>query len=235
MKRASLILWFFLLFTVEAFASALSDSTAKNLYPKLAEQIGLKYPDLKEDEYEVRIWNRVALLYGQAQMAYVLHKTQKRFTIVKYNIKSNKDGFQFSKRRKPTVTIKPILWQRFLRQNILTLPNESIVFDRLYPKFKPKPAEDTVKAGMQPDGSFTVKGYGTLRRRDIVGDGEGFLFEIFGLSTHRFYVYGNPHHSLTSDPQCEELQNVVGILDDLSLLFRTDKIGREKAKVINEE
>ncbi|GAB4048333.1 hypothetical protein GCM10028810_34450 [Spirosoma litoris] len=205
------------------------------MYPKLAEQIGLKYPDLKEDEYEVRIWYRAGLLYGDSQTAYVLHKTEKRFTIVKYIIQSNQQGFQFAKRRKPKVTITPTLWQRFLRQNILTLPNESIVFDRLYPKPKPRPPIDTVGAGMQADGSFTVKGYKPERRRSLFTDGDGYSFELFGPSNYRVYHYSNPDAYLKDDPQCEELQNVVGILDDLSLLFRTDKIGREKAKVINEE
>lgn len=234
MKRASLLLWFSLSLIPDVLANISSDSTAKRVFPKLTEQIGLKSPDLMTDEYEVRIWFSGGLRYGDAQAAYVLRKTQKRFTVVKYIINSDEQGFQSAKRRKPVVTTTLALWQRFLKQNILTLPDDSVVFNRLYPKSRPPSLVDTVRAGMQADGSFTVKGHRTLRRRSLISDGDIYSFEVFGSYSYHVYSYSNPHLYLKYEPKCEELQNVVGILDDLKLLFSADKVEKEKAKAINE-
>lgn len=233
MKRMSFLLWFSLMLTTGAQARVPSDSTAKKRFQKLVEQIGLKEPDLKADEYEIRIWNRQALRYGDAQMAYVLRKTRKRFTIVKYIIESNRQGFQFAKRFKPTVTTTPVLWERLLKRNILTLPDQAFVFERLYPK--PEPHKDTTRTRIEADGSFTIIGYKKPKRRTIVSDGEGFSFEIFSADGYRVYHYGNPRSYLMDEPQSEELRNMIGILDDLSLVFRFDKLGRKQASVINED
>ncbi|WP_206170575.1 hypothetical protein [Spirosoma pollinicola] len=207
----------------------------KRIFPKLTKQIGLKEPNLEADEYEVLIWYRQGLRFGDAQAVYVLHKTEKLFTVVKYIIDSNQRGFQSAKRWKPTVTTTLALWQRLLKQNILTLPNESTVFDRLYPKSRPSPPVDTVQTGMQADGSFTVKGYRTERRRSLFTDGDSYSFELFGPNNYRVYSYSNPDAYLRDEPKCEELQNVVGILNDLNLLFRSDKLGKEQAKAINKD
>lgn len=232
MKRASFLLCSLML-TTGAQARVPSDSTAKKRFEKLAEQIGLKEPNQKADGYEVRIWNRQALRYGDAQMAYVLRKTKKRFTIEKYVINSNQQGFQFATRFKPTVTIRPTLWERLLKRNILTLPDQAFVFERLYPK--PEPHKDTTRTRMEADGSFTIIGYKKPKRQPMIGDGEGYSFELFSANGYRVYHYGNPRSYFMDEPQSEELRNVVGILDDLSLVFRSDKLGREQASVINED
>lgn len=232
-KRASFLLRFSLMLTTEALASVLADSTVNRMFPKLTEQIGLNDPNLKTGEYEIRIWNRQALRYGDAQMAYVLRKTRKRFTIIQYSIKSNRQGFQFATKLKPTVTIRPTLWERLLKRNILSLPNESVVFERLYPK--PEPRRDTTRTRIEADGSFTIIGYKKPKRQPMIGDGEGYSFELFSADGHRVYHYGNPRSYLMDEPQNEELQNVVGILDGLSLMFRSDKLGRDQARAINKD
>ncbi|GAB3779126.1 hypothetical protein GCM10028818_29380 [Spirosoma horti] len=234
MKQSTLLIWFSLLLTPKVIANISYDSTVKRVFPKLAEQIGLKDPDLKTDEYEVRIWFSGGLQYGDAQAAYVLRKTQKWFTVVKYIINSDERGFRSVKRWKPAVTVTLAFWQRLLKQNILTLPDDSVVFDRLYPKLRPMSLVDTVQAGMEADGSFTVKGHRTARRRNLISDGDIYSFEVFGLHSYRVYSYSNPDLYLRDEPKCEELQNVVDIIDDLKLLFSSDKVGREKAKAINE-
>lgn len=193
----------------------------------------LKRPNLKQDEYEVRIWNRVALMYGNAQVAYILRKTKKRLRARRYVINWKREDFQSAKRQRPTISPTHAFWDRLMRRNILTLPDERIVFDRLYPPYKPQPITDTVKAGMQADGSFTIKGYGITPKRDIIVDGEYYLFEIFGADSYRVYSSSNPSNYSDRDLQAEELQNMVGILDDFRLMFRSDKIGRDKARAIN--
>jgi hypothetical protein len=203
------------------------------MFPKLTEQIGLKTPKLKVNEYEIRIWNRQGLRYGEAQMAYVLRRTKKKFTILKYIINSDQHGFQFATILKPTVTAKPILWERLLKRSILTLPDQSVVFERLYPKVKPR--TDTTQVKMEADGSFTIKGYISQRRRTLVSDGEVFSFEVFSVDSYRVYHYSNPDVYLRDNPQNEEIKNIVGILNDLSVVFRSDKLAREQAKAINKD
>lgn len=234
MKRASFLLSLSLTLITGAFSNVPSDSTVKKLFPVLTKQMGLKDPILRADEYEIRIWNQQALRYGDAQMAHILHKKRKRFSVVKYLINSNQQGFQFIKRLKPTVAIKPVFWERLLKRNILTLPNQSVVLERLYAMPEPRRV-DTVQAGMQADGSFTVKGYKTQRRRTLVGDGEGYLVELFSTNGYRVYYYGNPDIYLRNYPQSEELQNIVSILNELSLVFQSGKSEREQAKAINKD
>ena len=233
MRRALFLLWFSLELSTGALATTFADSTAKKLFPKLTEQIGLKDPVLSEGEYEVRIWNQQGLHFGQAQMVYILRKSEKKFTLAKYNINSNEQGFQSAIRLKPTVTVTPNFWERLLKQNILTLPNESVVFERLYPK--PKPGTDTTRIRIEADGSFTVIKNRILKRKTMVSDGEGFLFELFSANSYRVYSYGNPDVYLKDEPQCKELQSVLGILNDLSLMFRSDEAGRDQAKVLNND
>jgi hypothetical protein len=217
----------------ESHASASSDSTTTQLFSKLAKQMGLKDPKLKANEYEVRIWNRQALRYGDAHMVYVLRKNRKGLTVVKYLINSNQQGFQFAESLKPTVTVTLNLWERLVRKHILTLPDQSIVFKKLYAE--PEPRKDTVRGRMEPDGSFTIKGQKTLRKKGIFSDGEGYSFEVFSVDSYRAYNYSNPRSYIEYEPQSKELQDVVGILDDLSLVYRADELGRERAKAINKD
>lgn len=195
--------------------------------------MGLKEPELKANEYEVRIWNRQSLRYGDAHMVYVLRKNRKGLIVVKYLINSNQQGFQFAESLNPTVTVTLNLWERLVRKNILTLSDHSVVFKKLYAE--PEPRKDTVRGRMEPDGSFTIKGYKTTRRRVLIADGEGYSFEVFGKDSYRAYDYSNPRSYIEYEPQSPELRDVVSILDDLSLVFRADELGRERAKAINKD
>ncbi|WP_461140354.1 hypothetical protein [Spirosoma pomorum] len=222
----------FLLVSAEIWAGNSADSTAKSLFPKLTKQMRLKYPALKEDEYEVRIWNRVALKYGNAQVAYILRKTKKRLRARRYVINWKRENFRSARRQRPTITPTHAFWNRLMRRNILTLPDERVVFDRLYPPYKPQPITDTVEAGMQADGSFTLKGYRIAEKRNIIADGEYYLFEVFGANSYRVYSSSNPSQYSERELRAEELQNMVGILRDFILLFRSDIIGRDEAREI---
>ena len=227
----SLISSFFL---GNVFADVSTDSTTKARFQRLADKLRIKEPESAEGDYQIRIWKKCGLCFGDAQMAYILHKTKKRFSVLKYIINLNQQGFQFSKRLKPTVPIKPVFWERLLKRNILTLPNQSVVLERLYAMPEPRRV-DTVQAGMQVDGSFTVKGHKTPRGRTLVSDGEGYSVELFSTSGYRIYSYSNPDVYLGDNPQSEELQNIVGILSDLKLVFQSGKSEREQAKAINKD
>lgn len=184
--------------------------------------MGLKEPKLKPEEYEVRIWQRVALKYGDAHLAYILRKTKKRFTVVKYLIESNKDGFQYATRVKPTVKITPALWDQLQQYHILTLPNLSTVLEEVHAK-QPK---DSTWNEINNNGEITVKARRSRNKRMIVSDGEGYSFEVFGNNIYRSYGYSNPFSYIVAHPESEELHQVTGILNDLSIIFRSDQIGR---------
>ena len=230
MRYSWLWLWFVLVLTTDTVAHTPTDSTAGH-FQKLSSRLGLKEPNLEANEYEVRIWNRQALRYGEVQMAYVLRKTREKFTVVKYIIESNEQGFQFAISLKPTVSVTQVLWKRLLGKDLLTMPDQSSVLERLLNQ--PGPLKDTVQGGLQADGSFTIKSYKS-RPRVIVADGESFLFDVFSANGHRSYSYSNPDDLSRVYPESKELRNILAILNDVSLVFRSDKVGRDQARTINE-
>lgn len=222
MKWSLLFLFLSLIGLPATFAIASSDSTQQRRFQKLATQMGLKEPKLKPEEYEVRIWQRVALKYGDAHLAYILRKTKKRFTVVKYLIESTKDGFRYATRVKPTVEITPALWDQLLDYHLLTLPDLSTVLQKIYVK-QPK---DSTWNELDKDGVVTVKARRSRNKRILVYDGEGYSFEVFGSNVYRSYGYSNPFSYIEAHPESEELHQVTGILNDLSIIFRSDQIGR---------
>jgi hypothetical protein len=221
MKWSLLFLFLSLTGLPATFAGILTDSIQQRRFKKLATQMGLKEPKLKPEEYEVRIWQTVALKYGDAHLAYILRKTKKRFTVVKYLIESTKDGFQYAIRVKPTVKIVPALWDQLQEHYLLTLPNLSTVLEEVHAK---QPKDSTWNE--INNGEITVKARRSRRKRLLVLDGEGYSFEVFGHNTYRSYGYSNPFSYIEAYPESEVLHNVTGILNDLSIIFRSDQIGR---------
>jgi|GEM_PF-2722593 len=198
------------------FAETTSDSIQQRRFQKLAMQMGLKEPDLKSEEYEVRIWYNMSFQYGEAQMAYVLRKTQQEFTVAKYLINSNKRGFRRAILLQPTLPVSLDLWSRLLDKNILTLPDQSVVFERL--RRQPAPISDTDRIQLETDGSFTIRENKTKNQRYIL-DGETFYFEVFSTNNYHSFIYDNPRGYSRFYSDSEELRNVVGILDKLAPLF----------------
>ncbi|GAB3757721.1 hypothetical protein GCM10028817_29960 [Spirosoma pomorum] len=178
--------------------------------------MGLKEPKLKSEEYEIRIWYNMSFQYGEAQMAYLLRKTQQEFTVAKYLIKSNKRGFQKATLLQPTLPVSPDSWSRLLAKNILVLPDRSVVFERLYRR--PAPISDTDRVRQETDGSFTIRGQKNKNQIAIL-DGEAFYFEVFSVNNYHAFVYDNPRRYSSFYSECEELRNVVDILDELTSLF----------------
>jgi hypothetical protein len=216
MKWSLLFLFLSLTLVPATFAGILTDSLQQRRFQKLATQMGLKEPDLKLDGYEVRIWYNMSFQYGEAQMAYILRKTQQEFTVAKYLIKSNKRGFRSATSLQPTTPVSPDLWSRLLTRNLLTLPDRSVVFERLYRN--PDPISEKDRIQLETDGSFTIRENKT-KNQIVILDGEGFYFEVFSLNKYRSFIYDNPRRYSSFCSECEELQDVVGILDDLTALF----------------
>lgn len=204
---------------IHVLAGVLIDSTTKQQFQNLADKMGLKTPNLKDGEYEVRIWNEQALRYGDAQMLYVLTKTKRKFIISKYLIDSDRRGFRHAIRLNPNpkIPIGDTLWTQFVQQGIIDLPDMSLLHDKLYPK----PPKDSTWTAVEADGSVSIKAKRRNTNWVITGDGEGYYFEVCSAGTYRSYSYRNPRSYLKSKPNISELQKVVAILDNLAVLFHS--------------
>jgi hypothetical protein len=209
------------------FAETTSDSIQQRRFQKLAMQMGLKEPDLKSEEYEVRIWYNMSFKYGEAQMAYLLRKTQHDFTVAKCLINSNKRGFRKATLLKPTLPVSDDLWSRLLDKNILTLPDRSVVFERLHRQ--PDAINETNRIQLETDGSFTIRENRTKNQIAIL-DGEIFYFEVFCRTNYHTFTYDNPRGYSRFYSESKELQNVVGILNELASLFDLSQDNQRETK-----
>ncbi|MCK8495634.1 hypothetical protein M0L20_27460 [Spirosoma sp. RP8] len=215
MRRTFFLILAFLVSTNCLRASA--DSTRQRRFQKLADEMRLKKPKLKEGDYEVRIWNRQSLQYGDAQMLYRLIKRKETFTVTKSIILWNKHEFkhatEFNSNRPVTVE----LWQKLLQHNILTLPDMTALRDQLFPK----PEKDSTWNVIEPDGTVSVKAKRKRNKWIIIGDGEGYYFQVFGKDSYHDYEYSNPLGYVKEKTEIIELCNVVAILHDLAPAFQS--------------
>lgn len=84
MIRLAIFLMLTIGLSISVLAETTTDSTAKLRFQELANKLRLRKPKLKQDEYEIRIWNRKGLMFGTAQMLYILKKRAKLLTATKY-------------------------------------------------------------------------------------------------------------------------------------------------------
>ncbi|QIP11475.1 hypothetical protein G8759_01905 [Spirosoma aureum] len=201
----------------EVLAAGQADSTRNSKLAILAKKMHLKEPKLKEAEYEVRIWNKCGLCFGDAQMLYRLIKKQKSFTVSKYIILSDQRGFLHATSFKPTVPVTAYLWNRLVELGILTLPDQTAIQAQLYPK----PQRDSTWNVIESDGSVSVKAKIRQNRSVLISDGESYYFDVFSATGYHNYGYSNPHGYLKAMPTIAELQKVVGILDELVPAFKS--------------
>ena len=194
------------------------DSVISAKFQKLADRLRLRKPKLKEDEYEVRIWNKQGIVFGTAHTLYVLNKKQKALAATKYSIYWDRDEFRSANKAKPTVNISPELWGRLMRYGILTLPDEKAIYDRLHPRRVPR--KDSTWTSVESDGSISVHAERMPAGDMIVGDGEDYYVEVFDTNGYRIYSYSNPRIYFKHKPDIVELQKMVAILDEMAALFR---------------
>ncbi|MBD2754916.1 hypothetical protein [Spirosoma validum] len=219
MKRLAIFLMFACVVSMNALAGVSTDSTTKLRFQTLAKKMRLKTPELKEGEYEVRIWNDQALRYGEAQMLYILTKKEKQFSVSKYLIESDRQGFRYAVQLNPnpTIPIDNTLWEQFVQQGILGPPNEVVIHDQLFAK----PPKDSTWNVVEADGIVSVKAKLRNDTRVLIADGEGYYFEVFSATSYQSASYGNPRGYLEHKPNIAELRKVVTILNKLAVLFRS--------------
>jgi hypothetical protein len=183
-------------------------------FPTLTDKMGLKIPKLNEGEYEIRVWKKCQLCYGEAHVLYRLIKKGEKVRLSRYNIHFNKNEFIRAKRTNPTTRSLQELWNRLIEKDILTSSYESAIDEELHPK----PQKDSTWNVIEADGSISVH---AKRKKPSfwIGDGESYHFEIFSTNSYRMYEYANPKGYLMQRPDIIGLQKVVSILDELSSAF----------------
>lgn len=201
-----------------ASASVPGDSAVHRYFSAIAGKLKLGEPRLKKEEYEIRIWQKQGLVYGEAQMVYVVKKTPRKLQVVKFLINSDRRGFQYATTLNSTLPLDPKLWDRLVEQEILVLPSESAIASQLHPKNQ----KDSTWYIIESDGSVTIKARKT-KRSVWFTDGESYHFEVFSANKYLSYSYANPHSYLRAMPEITELRKVVTILDELAVAFQSAK------------
>ncbi len=211
---------FFSLFAIclsdNGFTDSLLEPTPKEVFGELAGKLRLKTPKLKEGEYEIRIWNQQGLMFGTAQMLYVLSKKQDSMTVFKYLIRWNRNRFKYATKLQPNGSVSSEeLWIQLTKNDLLTLPDEAAIYAQLHPR-QPK---DSSWTSVETDGSISVHAK-KFENSVWILDGEGYYVEIFGPEGYRGYSYSNPRGYIRHKPDIVELQKMVAILDEMAALFR---------------
>ncbi len=183
-------------------------------FPSLTDKMGLKIPKLKEGEYEIRIWQKCQLCFGEAHMLYRLIKKKEKVRLSRYNIYFNKNEFIRAKRTNPTTRSLSEFWNHLIQNDILTLPDQLAIDEELHPK----PQKDSTWNVIEADGSISV--HAKKRKPSFwIGDGESYHFEVFSTDNYRMCEYHNPKEYLRYRPDIVELQKVISILNELSSAF----------------
>ncbi|GAB3712960.1 hypothetical protein GCM10027592_51840 [Spirosoma flavus] len=174
----------------------------------------LKVPTLGADEFEVRIWQKCQLCFGEAHELYLLEKRTKKFTLTKYKIRSDKQGFRDFTKVKSIESVPDSVWMEFVQLDILTPPDYAAIDRQLHPRHK-----DSTYTSIEPDGSINVHAK-KFESSVWVSDGESYHVDVFGQNSHQQYEHGNPQSYLRAKPKVKELQKFVAILDKLNALFQ---------------
>ncbi|GAB3987002.1 hypothetical protein GCM10028807_05620 [Spirosoma daeguense] len=183
-------------------------------FSELAEKMRLKTPSLEAGEYEVRIWQKCQLCFGEAHELYRIEKQTDKFSVTKYSIHSNKTGFRNFTRIKPSKLVTDSLWTELVQLDILVLPDEAAIESRLRPRHK-----DSTYTSVEPDGSVSI--HAKKQESSVwISDGESYHIDVFSQNSHRRYEYGNPRGYLRAKPKIQELQKIVAILDKLVAHFK---------------
>ncbi|MBD2702734.1 hypothetical protein IC229_18955 [Spirosoma sp. BT702] len=215
MLRSLSILVFVFSLPLRSLAIIETDSIVTSWFPRLAEKMRLKTPELGVGEYEVRIWKKCQLCFGEAHELYLLEKHTNKFTVTKFNIRSNKRGFRSFTQIKPLKPIPDSLWTELIQQDMLTPPDHATIDRQLHP-LSPK---DSTYTSIEPDGSVSIH----AKRQEVsvwISDGESYHVDVFEQGTYKRCEYHNPADYLRVKPKVRELQKFVAILDKLNDLFQ---------------
>ncbi|WP_420148497.1 hypothetical protein [Spirosoma sp.] len=211
MQYRSVFLFIFLVLSGKTVAQTQS----KLYFPALSEKMGLKMPRLKDGDYEIRVWKKCQLCFGEAHELFRLIKTERKLSLSKYNLRFRRDKFIRAEEIESKKIVPDDLWRRLEQQNVLTLPDQAAIADELHPR----PQRDSTWYTISSDGTINVHAKKKKNSFIWITDGESYHFEIFSANGSRTYAYINPHGDFRHKPEIIELKKVVSILDELGAAF----------------
>ncbi len=185
------------------------DSAATSRVERLAQRMKIKDPKLRSAEYQIRLWVKVELMFGDAQNLYVLDKRRNKLLLTQYAIESDTNYMY----RSHTLVDKSVLtdvnvWRELVENDVLTLPDQSLLREQIFPK----PIKDSSWVEIGSDGVPTVR----ARRKEatvLMGDGTSYHVQVFGSTLQRTYSYHCPAAYSRVRTKVVELQKVVRILN----------------------
>ncbi|WP_019989082.1 hypothetical protein [Rudanella lutea] len=190
-------------------------------FDALAQKVGLKTLPLKPGNYQVRIWTKVSLAYGDAQKLYVLDRTDAGLFLSEYSLNWAQNRFENSERLTRRKKVDPAIWSQLVSDGLLTLPDQSVLREQIFPKSAPRDTSiPSTVVSVDKEGEVTVKAPKNTERYVIIGDGISYRFDIFSAEGHRTYKYHCPAGYGKVRTKVVELQQVVSILKQLFSLAK---------------
>ncbi|KAB7732112.1 hypothetical protein F5984_07830 [Rudanella paleaurantiibacter] len=199
--------------------AAPEDSTqVQARFDALAQKAGVKTLVLKPGNYQVLIWTKVSLAYGDAQKLYVLDRTDAGLFLSDYSLNWAQNRFKSSERLKHRKRIDQAIWNQLVSDGLLTLPDQSALRGQIFPPSKP--ASTTTTVHVDKEGEVTIKAPKSTENYVIIGDGVSYRFDIFSAEGHRTYKYHCPAGYGRVRTKVIELQQVVSILKQVFSLVK---------------
>ncbi len=192
---------------VAATKPVLSDSTVAIGFERLAQRMGIKEPTLQNGEHQIRLWVKTELMYGEAQQLFILTKRKDKLRLTQYAIRYNKQTFRSHTLITRNVPADINLWQELIKNDVLTLPDQSLLRAQIFPK----PIKDSSWVELGSDGALTVH----AKKKEpflIIGDGTSYYFQLFDSVSHRTYGYHCPESYSRVRAKVVELRKVTAIL-----------------------
>lgn len=103
-----IIIWLWIIQPVCAQKKATGnqyDEEWQNKLQHLTQQLGWQTPELKEGEYEIRVWHRYGLVKGTAHGAYIVRKTGTKVSVEGYRIRYSEKGRPRAKHYRPNTNV----------------------------------------------------------------------------------------------------------------------------------
>ncbi|WP_428653855.1 hypothetical protein [Runella sp.] len=190
-------------------------------FPDLAQKIGLKHPKLRNKEYEIRLWIKTALVYGDAQELYVIHQKNNRLTLKRFHLYFQKHEYlrhtaSFNDKAKDT-----LLLRNLIAHKVFTLPNGKGIVDEVLKEERQKMSQfsDTVRVEIVND-TIRVVGRKRIGKLLLVLDGTGYYLEAFGKNFFHKYSYHCPATYSETYPQKKDFGNANAIIKLIFNVFR---------------
>lgn len=184
------------------------DSTYRSRLDKLAKQLHLRKPELRQGDYQLLVWERTELMYGTAQKLYTLTKRRNRVRSSTYSMQYDKARLKEFRRDLRNKKMSTALWQELILYDVLTLSGiESFLHQR-----KPPERDTTSRVEMDSNGTVSVIAQKRTGNYVIIGDGVSYTFQVYGKDYYHDYSCANPIEYARAYPDAAELQKVALIL-----------------------